>query len=291
FVGHPDLNHHDWERGWSSSEVTGPSGRLLENNIPRTNKTEFQLELPVKYAVYLIVSSGETSTKYLNFTASEKTSQAVEHQYQFSNLGKRSLPISVVFRVPVRLNNEIVWDHPQVTFSPNLLSACGVEERSPPYSDFLAKLKKTPVLNCSIAFCQRIKCEIPYFSVEEEFYVTLHGNLSFDWYIETSSNHLLVVSTAEILFNDSTFALLPGQGMFVRSQVAVSGTEGLLEGGGESGLVRIIGAGEGEESNSREEERGLGTGDTGKAEALGSGAPRPDWQKLQNPGVCLFLCV
>lgn len=189
-----------------------------ENNIPRTNKTEFQLELPVKYAVYLIVSSGETSTKYLNFTASEKTSQAMEHQYQFSNLGKRSLPISVVFWVPVRLNDEIVWDRPQVTFSPNLLSTCSVEEKSPPYSDFLAKLEKTHVLNCSIAFCQRIKCEIPYFSVEEEFYVTLHGNLSFDWYIKTSSNHLLVVSTAEILFNDSTFALLPGQGMFVRSQ-------------------------------------------------------------------------
>ncbi|KFO27044.1 Integrin alpha-M [Fukomys damarensis] len=58
-----------------------------ENNIPRTNKTEFQLELPVKYAVYLIVSSGETSTKYLNFTASEKTSQAVEHQYQVGSEG------------------------------------------------------------------------------------------------------------------------------------------------------------------------------------------------------------
>ncbi|KAM6166275.1 integrin alpha-M [Erethizon dorsatum] len=189
-----------------------------ENNMPRTNKTEFQLELPVKYAVYLIVTSGEASTKYLNFTASEKASRTMEHQYQFSNLGKRSLPISVVFWVPVRLNNEIVWDRPQVTFSPNLSSACNTEERSPPHSDFLAKLKTTHVLNCSIAVCQRIECDIPYFNVEEEFNVTLHGRLSFNWYIKTSRNHLLVVSTAEILFNNSTFALLPGQGMFVRSQ-------------------------------------------------------------------------
>lgn len=27
-----------------------------ENNMPRTNKTEFQLELPVKYTVYLVVT-------------------------------------------------------------------------------------------------------------------------------------------------------------------------------------------------------------------------------------------
>ncbi|KAI2578299.1 ITGAM isoform 8, partial [Pan troglodytes] len=47
---------------------------------------------------------------------------------------------------------------------------------------------------------------------------TLKGNLSFDWYIKTSHNHLLIVSTAEILFNDSVFTLLPGQGAFVRSQ-------------------------------------------------------------------------
>ncbi|XP_004623053.1 integrin alpha-M [Octodon degus] len=189
-----------------------------ENNMPRTNKMESQLELPVKYAVYLIVTSGEASTKYLNFTASEKTSQIMEHQYQFSNLGKRSLPIKVVFWVPVRLNNEIVWDRPQVTFSPNLMSACSTEERPPSHSDFQDVLKKTHMVQCSIAVCQRIECDIPSFNIEEEFNVTLHGNLSFNWYLKTSSNHLLVVSTAEILFNNSVFTLLAGQGMFVRSQ-------------------------------------------------------------------------
>ncbi|XP_005405373.1 PREDICTED: integrin alpha-M isoform X1 [Chinchilla lanigera] len=188
-----------------------------ENNMPRTNKTEFQLELPVKYAVYLIVTSGDDSTKYLNFTASE-TSRIIEHKYQFSNLGKRNLPISVVFWVPVGLNEEVVWERPQVTFSPNLSSACNTEERPPPHADFLAKLKTTGVLNCSVAVCQRIECDIPYFSVEEEFRATVHGNLSSSWYIKTSSNHILVVSTAEILFNDSNFALLPGREVFVRSQ-------------------------------------------------------------------------
>ncbi|XP_045399204.1 integrin alpha-M isoform X1 [Lemur catta] len=189
-----------------------------ENNMPGTNKTAFQLELPVKYAVSMAVVSHEVSTKYLNFTASEKTSKAMQHRYQLNNLGQRSLPISVVFWVPVRLNQVTVWDSPQVTFSQNLSNTCHTEERLPPRSDFLAELKKTPVLNCSIAVCQRTQCDIPFFSIEEELDVTLTGNLSFDWYIKTSHNHLLVVSTAEILFNKSMFALLPGQSTFVRAQ-------------------------------------------------------------------------
>uniref|UniRef100_G1S2M6 Integrin subunit alpha M n=1 Tax=Nomascus leucogenys TaxID=61853 RepID=G1S2M6_NOMLE len=189
-----------------------------ENNMPRTNKTEFQLELPVKYAVYMVVTSHEVSTKYLSFTASENTSQVMQHQYQVSNLGQRSLPISLVFLVPVRLNQAIIWDRPQVTFPENLSSTCHTKERLPLHSDFLAELRKAPLVNCAIAVCHRIQCDFPFFGIQEEFNATLKGNLSFDWYIKTSHNHLLVVSTAEILFNDSTFTLLPGQGAFVRAQ-------------------------------------------------------------------------
>ncbi|XP_039740343.1 integrin alpha-M isoform X4 [Pteropus medius] len=189
-----------------------------DNNMPRTNKTEFQLELPVKYTVYMVVASHEVSTKYLNFTASEKTSHVIKHQYQFNNLGQRSLPISVVFWIPIQLNKVAVWEHPQVTFSQNLSSTCHTEERVPPHSDFLAMLKMTSVLNCSIAVCQRVQCDILSFGSQEEFNVTLKGNLSFDWYIKTSHNYLQVLSTAEILFDDLMFALLPGQGAFVRAQ-------------------------------------------------------------------------
>ena len=57
---------------------------------------------------------------------------------------------------------------------------------------------------------------------------------------QTSHNHLLIVSTAEILFNDSVFTLLPGQGAFVRSQVPVLVAEELLEGEG-LGLWRFLG--------------------------------------------------
>ncbi|XP_034844690.1 integrin alpha-M isoform X5 [Mirounga leonina] len=189
-----------------------------ENNTTRTNKTEFQLELPVKYTVFMVVTSHEVSTKYLNFIAAEKTSHTIEHKYEFNNLGQRSLPISVVFWVPIKLNQLTVWDNPQVTFSKNLSSTCHTKERDPPLSDFLVELKKTPVVNCSIALCQRIQCDILSFGIQEKVNITLQGKLSFDWYIKTSTNYLQVVSTAEILFDNSKFALLPGQEAFLRAQ-------------------------------------------------------------------------
>uniref|UniRef100_A0A8C9CG59 Integrin subunit alpha M n=1 Tax=Phocoena sinus TaxID=42100 RepID=A0A8C9CG59_PHOSS len=212
-----------------------------ENNIPGNNKTEFQLQLPVKYAVYVVVTSLEVSTKYLNFTASEKTRHIIEHQYQFNNLGGRKLPISVVFLVPIQLNQVTVWDQLQVTFSQNLSSRCHTNKIDPRRSDFLGELKKAPLLvrlsPASASGLHRIQCDIPSFGVQEEFKVTLKGNLSFDWYIKTLHNHLQVVSTAEILFDDSEFALLPGQGAFVRAQVSVSDTEEPLEAGEGAGLV------------------------------------------------------
>lgn len=67
---------------------------------------------------------------------------------------------------------------------------------------------------------------------------------------QTSHNHLLVVSTAEIMFNNSTFTLLPGQGAFVRAQVPVLDAEELLEGEG-LGLWRSLG-----EGRERHKERG-----------------------------------
>ncbi|XP_006896550.1 PREDICTED: integrin alpha-M [Elephantulus edwardii] len=190
-----------------------------ENNMPRTDKTEFQLELPVKYAVYMVVSSRENSTNYLNFTALEKTTRVLVHYYQFNNLGQRGLPVSVVFLVPIRLNQVTVLDHIETSFSQDLQHSCRSEDTvPPPRTDFLAEIKKTPVVNCSVAICRRIQCDIPFLSIQEKFTVTLKGNLSFDWYIKTSHNHLLLVSTAEIFFNESAYALLPGQEVFVKAQ-------------------------------------------------------------------------
>ncbi|XP_058892619.1 integrin alpha-X isoform X2 [Kogia breviceps] len=189
-----------------------------ENNSPKMSKTTFRLELPVKYAVYTVISSHEQSTKYLNFSASEQAeSSATQHRYQVNNLGQRDLPVGIDFSVPVGLNGVKVQDmevlHPQ---NPSI--QCPSERTVPTESNFLTHFQKKPVLDCSVADCLRFHCDIPSFGVQEELDFILKGNLSFGWVNQTLQKKVLVVSVAEVTFNRSVYSQLPGQEAFLRAQ-------------------------------------------------------------------------
>ncbi|XP_061065973.1 integrin alpha-X [Eubalaena glacialis] len=191
-----------------------------ENNTPKTSKTTFRLELPVKYAVYTVISSHEQSTKYLNFSASEEEeSSGAQHRYQVNNLGQRDLPVSIDFSVPVELNRLAVWKDVEVLHPQNPSIQCSSETTVPTESDFLTHFQKKPVLDCSIADCLRFRCDIPSFGVQEELDFILKGNLNFSWVSQTLQKKVLVVSVAEITFNRSVYSQLPGQEAFLRAQM------------------------------------------------------------------------
>uniref|UniRef100_A0A8D0S4R8 VWFA domain-containing protein n=1 Tax=Sus scrofa TaxID=9823 RepID=A0A8D0S4R8_PIG len=189
-----------------------------ENNKPTANKTTSQLELPVKYAIYTVISRQEESTKYFNFSVYDKKSKkAAEHRYRVNNLSQRSLAISVHFRVPVRLNGVAVWDVAMVAPSQSL--PCVSEREPPQHPAFQTQMPGTSVLNCSMADCLRFRCDVPSFGVQEELDFSLRGNLSFDWISQTAQKKVLVVSVAEITFDRSVYSQLPGQEAFLRAQV------------------------------------------------------------------------
>uniref|UniRef100_A0A8D1NT53 VWFA domain-containing protein n=1 Tax=Sus scrofa TaxID=9823 RepID=A0A8D1NT53_PIG len=189
-----------------------------ENNKPTANKTTSQLELPVKYAIYTVISRQEESTKYFNFSVYDKKSKkAAEHRYRVNNLSQRSLAISVHFRVPVRLNGVAVWDVAMVAPSQSL--PCVSEREPPQHPDVQTQMPGTSVLDCSMANCLRFRCEVPSFGVQEELDFSLRGNLSFDWISQTAQKKVLVVSVAEITFDRSMYSQLPGQEAFLRAQM------------------------------------------------------------------------
>ncbi|KAL4686087.1 hypothetical protein H8959_001684 [Pygathrix nigripes] len=188
-----------------------------ENNKASSSKATFQLELPVKYAVYTVISRQEESTKYFNFaTSEEKKMKEAEHRYRVNNLSQRDLSISINFWVPVLLNGVALWD--VVVEAPSQSLPCVSERKPPQHSDFLTQISRSPVLDCSIAGCLRFRCDIPSFSVQEELDFTLKGNLSFGWVHQTSQKKVSVVSVAEITFDTSVYSQLLGQEAFMRAQ-------------------------------------------------------------------------
>ncbi|XP_028625198.1 integrin alpha-X isoform X1 [Grammomys surdaster] len=189
-----------------------------ENGVSETQKTTFQLELPVKYAVYIVISSHDQFTKYLNFSNSEKErTSEVEHRFQVINLGQRDMPVSISFWVPIELKGEAVWtvmvSHPQ-----NPSTQCYPNRLKPTQFDLLTHMQKSPVLDCSIADCLHLHCDIPSLGVQDELDFILKGNLSFGWISQTLQKKVLLLSEAEITFNTSVYSQLPGQEAFLRVQ-------------------------------------------------------------------------
>ncbi|XP_007498040.2 integrin alpha-X [Monodelphis domestica] len=192
-----------------------------ENNMPMTSKNVFQLKLPVKYATYVVIRSIEDSTKYLNFSVSEMNqSNITEYKYRVNNLGQRDLPVHINFWVPMELNKVSVWNLTEIIIHPQDSSInCAQEIKEPSHSDFLTHIQKTPVLNCSIAVCLKIICDIPTFNIQEELLFTIKGNLTFDWVSQTLQKKLSFMSSADIIFNELKYSQLPGQEAFLRTQI------------------------------------------------------------------------
>ncbi|XP_040609452.1 integrin alpha-D [Mesocricetus auratus] len=189
-----------------------------ENNKPGTNKTAFQLELPVKHTVYTVIHRQEDSTKHFNFSASDgERRKEAEHRYRVNNLSPWKLAISVNFWVPVLLNGVTVWE---VAVQTSAQSVSCTSQRDPPQqSDFLAQIQRRPVLDCSIADCLHFRCDVPSLGIQDELDFILKGNLSFSWVSQTLQKKVVVMSVAEITFNTSVYSQLPGQEAFLRAQV------------------------------------------------------------------------
>ncbi|XP_023601825.1 integrin alpha-X-like, partial [Myotis lucifugus] len=167
-------------------------------------------------------ASHEESTKYLNFSASEEEGSSVAQlRYQVSNLGQRDLPVSIYFWVPVELNQEAVWTELELLYPQGPSINCSSERTVPTEADPRAHTQKNPVLDCSAAACRRFHCDVPSFGTQEELDFTLKGNLSFGWVSQTLQKKVSVVSVAEITFDRSVYAQLPGQEASLRAQTEV----------------------------------------------------------------------
>ncbi|XP_028913501.1 integrin alpha-D-like [Ornithorhynchus anatinus] len=190
-----------------------------DNNIPKTSRAFFQHQLPVKYGVNVVISSGEQSTGYLNFSASEeKSGHVLQHQYHVNNLGLRTLNVTVAFWIPVELDGLPVWTEPEVVPLQDVPVQCVSDTENPRDPGFRALLQQGPDLNCSVAVCRLIRCLITSFQVREELTFTLKGNLSFGWAVQTKEKRLSVPSWAALLFDTERYAQFPGQEGFLTAQ-------------------------------------------------------------------------
>ncbi|CAM4680461.1 unnamed protein product [Lepidochelys kempii] len=132
-----------------------------DNGGPITERMIHRAELPVKYGIFVILTSLEESTKYVNFSVEDAgTSVPVTHGYEVKNLRQRSVPISVTFQFPMELSGVRVWDASEVVPSKPELAQCTSEAEMLGSKDFVKQMSERPLLDCSVATCKKIRCRI-----------------------------------------------------------------------------------------------------------------------------------
>ncbi|XP_044868889.1 integrin alpha-X-like isoform X1 [Mauremys mutica] len=182
-----------------------------DNGSPITERMEHRAELPVKYGIFIILTSLKESTKYIKFSSKEAgTSVPVTHRYEVKNLRQRRIPISVMFQFPVELSGVRVWDVSEVVTSKPHLAQCTSEADTPGSKDFVKQMSKRPLLDCSVATCKKIRCRIASLEMQQPLEFMIKGNVSFQWVSQTQLQKVSLVSEARIEYEKKKYTQKEG---------------------------------------------------------------------------------
>ncbi|XP_028671460.2 integrin alpha-X-like [Erpetoichthys calabaricus] len=82
-----------------------------ENKVHQGNERFYSMEIPVKYAINILVKNKvQETTRYINFSMGrEDITQAVEHIYEVENTGLREVSFTAVLKIPIRLGDKELW--------------------------------------------------------------------------------------------------------------------------------------------------------------------------------------
>ncbi|XP_058035705.1 integrin alpha-X-like [Ahaetulla prasina] len=188
-----------------------------ENNVTVTKDMVHQMELPVKYAIYIFINSLDQSTKYVDFLAGqEDETRTVEHRYELKNIYHRNVSVSVTFHIPVSLNGEQIWnavlevpkEFPQIICVPGATT--------PGSKEFVKQLSKQPVLDCSVATCKTITCNVPSVELRQPIAFNISGSIGIKWLSQTQQKKVTLVSSAQVFYDESKYKQKEG---FVQDRV------------------------------------------------------------------------
>ncbi|XP_018429101.1 PREDICTED: integrin alpha-M-like [Nanorana parkeri] len=191
----------------SSTSVLGDSLLMVanitsDNTDSAINRRMSSTRVDVLYAIYVTITGLEESSKYHNFTSDDST---IQHIYRVNNLGQRSLPLSVVFLLPVRLGEVSVWEKITIISSEPEITNCtmtGVTEGAKNVGELI---KKSPIVNCSVGWCVRAECQIRVLEPQSSVILRVNGSVTKDWTTQTEQKKISLQSWAEIVYDNRTF--------------------------------------------------------------------------------------
>ncbi|XP_013123227.2 integrin alpha-M [Oreochromis niloticus] len=155
--------------------------------------------IDVKYSIFMTF---ESSLSYNNFTFGMTFQKPVQQSIKVTN-DIRALNFTVVIRVPVKLGEKDIW----VDLSSLQISDCqSGNDEEPGVTDFVPKIQKDKVVDCSVARCRVFKCNTFTARLQSRMY-KISANLSSGWIeqIRLQSAKFLLTSTASLEYDETQY--------------------------------------------------------------------------------------
>ncbi|KAM5152719.1 integrin alpha-M-like [Mantella aurantiaca] len=191
----------------SATAVLGDSLRMAaniisDNQASANNRRTSSANVDVLYAIYVTITSLEESSKYHNFTSNNST---IQHIYRVNNHGERSLNLSVIFLLPVRLGVSSVWEKISISSSEPEITRCTKTGETGEAENAKELINQNPILNCSVGWCMRVKCEMRDLEAKSSVIFRVNGSVTSDWITQTDQKKITLQSSAEIQYDVHTF--------------------------------------------------------------------------------------
>ncbi|XP_078059869.1 integrin alpha-M-like isoform X2 [Mustelus asterias] len=239
-----DISKSEREEKTINFTITASSG----NSLRITNESSLTQNLSLRYAVN-IATSGIEYTRHVNLAGREDL-QLVKHSYQVENMGPRSLPIHVKVTVPVRIGTHSLWNVTVSERHPGNHSVCHPPaHRLAVVQSETLKLPQDYVrLDCGIALCLEMLCEMAVLEKHSSVIFDIQGELMSAALTELNVNKLLLFSKVSLSYDEDKYVDISEDGAHFREATIITEVDilkavnrlGMIVGGSIGGLVLLI---------------------------------------------------
>ncbi|XP_031420175.1 integrin alpha-X-like isoform X4 [Clupea harengus] len=214
--GVPDRPTFDQSVSFTANLTSG-------NDLHAPDSRHFaETEIGVRHSIHVVIRRHENTTGYVTFKADESSVERPVTQLLQVENGNRRLNLSVMIRVPVKLGKMDIWSDMKALS----IAGCQRSHDMKPTTDLpVETLKKTQIMNCSVAACRVFKCDV-YLKKKDCVFYKISGKVHSGWISQTGvrSGQIILVSESNLEY-DSNKYILPSADGLQSSSFTMLGTQ------------------------------------------------------------------
>uniref|UniRef100_A0A8C9T5D1 VWFA domain-containing protein n=1 Tax=Scleropages formosus TaxID=113540 RepID=A0A8C9T5D1_SCLFO len=113
----------------------------------------------------------------------------------------RDFNATITIKVPIKLGEKDIWTNKN---SIQIMGCKAQKDENPAFTDFVEKLRKTPNVDCTVAVCRVLRCEV-FLRKDETLFYNVSGEVTSGWIEQTQLSTVRLVSSSSMDFDKNQF--------------------------------------------------------------------------------------